>query len=154
MPSSETIRRRTEAARRRREAQEAEGESQGLFNGAFSAPSAGGSGETSQERQRRLRREGQQSQQEARRAREQAARELQTGFELGSVLQPTSNISDQSILRYPKQALGGGNITSESDYVLFEFYKYAPPFRAQRSDANYTSNTPAVSYTHLRAHET
>ena len=144
MPSSETIRRRTEAAKRRREAQEAEGESKGLFNGAFSAPPAGGSGETTPERQRRLRREGQQSQREAREERERAARELQTGFELGSVLQPTSNISDQSILRYPKQALGGGSITSESDYVLFEFYKYAPPFKAQRGNANYRSNTPVA----------
>ena len=138
MPSSETIRRRTEAARRRREAQEAEGESKGLFNGAFSAPPAGGSGETSQERQRRLRREGQESQRAAREARERAARELQTGFELGGILQPGTNISNESVLRYPRQALGGGSITSESDYVLFEFYKYAPPFRAQRGDANFT----------------
>ena len=139
MPSSETIRRRTEAARRRREAQEAEGESQGLFNGAFSAPPAGGSGETSQERQRRLRREGQQSQQEARRARENAAREIQTSFELGGIVQPKGNISDQSILRYPKQALGGGNITTDSDYVLFEFYKYAPPFKGQSGNQNFRS---------------
>ena len=138
MPSSETIRRRTEAARRRREAQEAEGESKGLFNGAFSAPPAGGSGETSQERQRRLRREGQESQRAAREARERAARELQTGFELGGILQPGTNISNESVLRYPRQALGGGSITSESDYVLFEFYKYAPPFRAQKSGANFT----------------
>ena len=141
MPSSETIRRRTEAARRRREAQEAEGESKGLFNGAFSAPPAGGSGETSQERQRRLRREGQESQREAREERERKARELQTGFELGGIIQPGTNVSDasESVLRYPRQALGGGSITAESDYVLFEFYKYSPPFKAQRGDANYTS---------------
>ena len=139
MPSGETIRRRTEAARKRREAQEAEGKSQGLFNGAFSAPPAGGSGETSQERQRRLRREGQQSQREAREARERAAREIQTGFELGGIVQPKGNISDQSILRYPRQALGGGSITADSDYVLFEFYKYAPPFKGQNGKQNYRS---------------
>ena len=138
MPSSETIRKRTEARKREAAAREARGESQDIFNGAFSAPPAGGSGETSQERQRRLRREGQESQRAAREARERAARELQTGFELGGILQPGTNISNESVLRYPRQALGGGSITSESDYVLFEFYKYAPPFRAQRGDANFT----------------
>ena len=138
MPSSETIRKRTEARKREAAAREARGESQDIFNGAFSAPPAGGSGETSQERQRRLRREGQESQRAAREARERAARELQTGFELGGILQPGTNISNESVLRYPRQALGGGSITSESDYVLFEFYKYAPPFRAQKSGANFT----------------
>ena len=141
MPSSETIRKRTEAARRRREAREAEGESKGLFNGAFSAPPAGGNGETSPERQRRLRRENQESQREAREERERKARELQTGFELGGIIQPGTNISDasESVLRYPRQALGGGNITADSDYVLFEFYKYAPPFKGQSGDQNYRS---------------
>ena len=102
MPSSETIRRRTEAARKRREAREAEGESKGLFNGAFSAPPAGGNGETSPERQRRLRRENQESQREAREERERKARELQTGFELGGIIQPGTNISDasESVLRF------------------------------------------------------
>ena len=141
MPSSETIRKRTEAARKRREAREAEGESKGLFNGAFSAPPAGGNGETSPERQRRLRREGRESQRQAKEERERKARELQTGFELGGIVQPKTNISDASekVLRYPRQALGGGNITADSDYVLFEFYKYAPPFRAQSGDQNYRS---------------
>ena len=141
MPSSETIRKRTEARKREAAAREARGESQDIFNGAFSAPPAGGSGETSQERQRRLRREGQESQREAREERERKARELQTGFELGGIIQPSTNISEasESVLRYPRQALGGGNITADSDYVLFEFYKYSPPFKAQRGDANYTS---------------
>ena len=141
MPSSETIRKRTEARKREAAAREARGESQDIFNGAFSAPPAGGSGETSQERQRRLRREGQESQREAREERERKARELQTGFELGGIIQPGTNVSDasESVLRYPRQALGGGSITAESDYVLFEFYKYSPPFKAQRGDANYTS---------------
>ena len=140
MPSSETIRKRTEAARRRREAEEAKGESKGLFNGAFSSPTPS-SGERSQSPRQRAsdaRRRQRESQRVAREERERAARELQTGFELGGILQPGTNISNESVLRYPRQALGGGNITADSDYVLFEFYKYAPPFRAQKSDANFT----------------
>lgn len=40
-----------------------------------------------------------------------------------------------SILRYPHK----GDITADSDYVIFEFYKYAPPFRKRSGDANNTS---------------
>ena len=146
MPNSETIRKRVAERERDAAAREAQGESKGLFNGAFSAPTPS-SGERSQTPRQRMtedRRRQAESQRRAKDARERAARELQTGFELGGILQPGTNISNKSVLRYPRQALGGGSITSESDYVLFEFYKYAPPFRAQRSDANYTSNTPVA----------
>lgn len=141
MPNQESINRRVESRKRAAAAREASGESQDIFNGAFSVPTpvSGSASKTPRQRAAEGRKRARESQRQAREERERKARELQTGFELGSVLQPTSNISDQSILRYPKQALGGGNITSESDYVLFEFYKYAPPFKAQRGDANYRS---------------
>ena len=143
MPNSETIRKRVEAREREAEAREANGKSQDIFNGAFSAPT-GGSGERSQTPRQRAaegRRRARESQREAREERERKARELQTGFELGGIVQPKANISDASekVLRYPRQALGGGNITADSDYVLFEFYKYAPPFKGQSGDQNYRS---------------
>lgn len=143
MPSSETIRKRTEAARRAKEAREARGESQDLFNGAFSSPtpSSGERSRSGREKASDARRRQRESQREAREERERKARELQTGFELGGIIQPVTNISDasESVLRYPRQALGGGSITADSDYVLFEFYKYSPPFKGQRGNANYTS---------------
>ena len=61
---------------------------------------------------------------------------------LPSLPAPSTSLSTDGVLRYPQESLGGGNITSESDYVLFEFYKYAPPFRKQRTDANYTERKP------------
>lgn len=52
---------------------------------------------------------------------------------------PTTKVNYSStgnnILRYPHK----GDITKDSDYVIFEFYKYAPPFRKRSGDANYTS---------------
>lgn len=52
---------------------------------------------------------------------------------------PTTKVNYSSegnnILRYPHKK----DITADSDYVIFEFYKYAPPFRKRSGDANYTS---------------
>lgn len=75
--------------------------------------------------------------------REAAKRELQTKFELGSIVGPRYNAStsDTSVLRYPSE----GRLDSDSDYVLFDFYKYAPPFRKQRTDANFTERGPITT---------
>ena len=43
---------------------------------------------------------------------------------------PISNVTSGNVLRYPGGGSGGG-ISSNSDYVLFEFFKYSPPFRKQ-----------------------
>lgn len=44
---------------------------------------------------------------------------------------PSTSTTSDGVLRYPESAVGGGAITEDSDYVLFEFYEYAPPFRKQ-----------------------
>lgn len=44
---------------------------------------------------------------------------------------PSTSTTTDGVLRYPESAVGGGAITEDSDYVLFEFYEYAPPFRKQ-----------------------
>ena len=74
--------------------------------------------------------------------REAARREQQTKFELGSIVGPSTNAgtSNPSVLRYPSE----GRLDSDSDYVLFDFYTYAPPFRKQRGDRNFTPN-PVVT---------
>lgn len=48
---------------------------------------------------------------------------------LGTTSFGKTNTSDTSALRYPKHQ----DITASSDYVAFEFYKYAPPFSQDRS---------------------
>jgi hypothetical protein len=78
----------------------------------------------------------------AKEEREAAKREQQTKFELGSIVGPSTNAgtSSTSVLRYPSE----GRLDSDSDYVLFDFYTYAPPFRKQRGDRNFTP-TPVVT---------
>ena len=39
----------------------------------------------------------------------------------------------------------GARMAADSDFVLFEFYQYAPPFRKQRGDANYTEREPVTT---------
>ena len=75
--------------------------------------------------------------------REAARREQQTKFELGSIVGPSTNAgaSNPSVLRYPSE----GRLDSDSDYVLFDFYTYAPPFRKQRTDANFTERGPITT---------
>jgi hypothetical protein len=102
-------------------------------------------GETMQQRQQRRRQENAKSQQEAKEERERDARESQTGAELQAQIGPKTNVSQPASLRYPKSAKGGGSIAVDSDYVLFEFYKYAPPFGKQRTDANFTEREPVTT---------
>jgi len=47
----------------------------------------------------------------------------------GKDFKPETNVSDQSALRYPSEP----GIDVNSDYVAFEFYKYAPPFKGRTS---------------------
>ena len=96
---------------------------------------------TPRQRQAEGRQRLRESQQQAKDEREQEARESQTGVELQAQIGPKTNVSQSASLRYPKSAKGGGSITEDSDYVLFEFYKYAPPFGKQRTDANFTERT-------------
>ena len=116
----------------------------GFFNGSFSTPSSGASSGVKTPRQRasESRQRARESQENLKEEREQDARESQTGAELQAQIGPKTNVSQAASLRYPLSAKGGGSITADSDYVLFEFYKYAPPFRKQSGDANYTDNTP------------
>lgn len=71
------------------------------------------------------------------RARQQAEeREAQrTADQISNTLKtlpaPKVNVNSSGVLRYPDAASGGGSINRNSDYVLFEFFKYAPPFRKQ-----------------------
>ena len=57
---------------------------------------------------------------------------------------PTTKVNYSSkgdnILRYPHKE----DITADSDYVIFEFYKYAPPFRKRSGDANRTSRNVSI----------
>jgi hypothetical protein len=70
------------------------------------------------------------SQKEIREKKEQERVSEQIGFTLKSLPEPTTKLSDGNVLRYPDAASGGGSIDANSDYVLFEFYKYAPPFKS------------------------
>lgn len=85
-------------------------------------------GETSRERADRHRRERNQDQEEFRRQIEEEARSNQTAMQLGTLSGPTVNVGSSGVLRYPESAKGGGSIASNSDYVLFQFFKYNPPF--------------------------
>ena len=115
-----------------------------FFNGAFSTPSSGASSGVKTPRQglSEDRQRARESQERAREEREQDARESQTQAELLRQIGPKTNVSQAASLRYPLAAKGGGSITADSDYVLFEFYNYAPPFAKQSGNANYTDNTP------------
>lgn len=58
------------------------------------------------------------------------------------VLQPpTVNSSTGTALRYPSDK----GITSDSDYVVFSFYKYAPPFGGGRDTPNLAADAPQGS---------
>jgi hypothetical protein len=50
---------------------------------------------------------------------------------LGTI-SPKSNMSSDGALRYPRPGAGENGMDANSDYVLFEFYEYQPPFGAQR----------------------
>jgi len=80
------------------------------------------------------------SQKELREKKEQERVSEQIGFTLKTLPEPKTKLSDSNVLRYPDAASGGGSIDANSDYVLFEFYTYAPPFAKQRGDANFTTN--------------
>ena len=116
----------------------------GFFNGSFSTPSSGASSGVKTPRQRdpEARQRLRESQENLKEEREQDARESQTQAELLRQNGPKTNVSQAASLRYPLSAKGGGSITADSDYVLFEFYNYAPPFAKQSGNANYTDNTP------------
>lgn len=65
--------------------------------------------------------------------REQAEQDRQASqidVNLGALPTPKSNAGSSNVLRYPGGGSGGG-ISSNSDYVLFEFFKYSPPFKGQ-----------------------
>ena len=72
-------------------------------------------------------------QEEAKKIKEKKEQERvsqQIGNTLKDLPEPTTKLSDSNVLRYPDAASGGGSIDANSDYVLFEFYKYAPPFKS------------------------
>jgi len=48
-------------------------------------------------------------------------------FTLTSFAPPTTNYSSAA-LRYPDDGSGNAGMTEDSDYVLFQFYEYKPPF--------------------------
>ena len=48
-------------------------------------------------------------------------------FTLTSFAPPTTNYSSAA-LRYPDDGSGNAGMTEQSDYVLFQFYEYKPPF--------------------------
>jgi hypothetical protein len=73
----------------------------------------------------------------AREEAEQQRIEDQISGTLEALPTPKINVTSSGVLRYPDSATGGGSINSNSDYVLFEFFKYAPPFRKQAGDANF-----------------
>lgn len=58
---------------------------------------------------------------------------------------PSTSLTSDGVLRYPESAVGGGNIAEDSDYVLFEFFKYSPPFKAQRGNSNFEGETKPSS---------
>ena len=47
---------------------------------------------------------------------------------INSVPPPTTNYSSAA-LRYPDDGSGNAGMTEQSDYVLFQFYEYKPPFQ-------------------------
>jgi len=49
-------------------------------------------------------------------------------FSLTAFSPPTTNYSSAT-LRYPDDGSGNAGMTEESDYVLFQFYEYKPPFQ-------------------------
>ena len=49
-------------------------------------------------------------------------------FSLTAFSPPTTNYSSAT-LRYPDDGSGNAGMTEESDYVLFQFYEYKPPFK-------------------------
>lgn len=87
-------------------------------------------GETMQQRQRRLLNDAKEDQQRIRDEIEQERQASQIGVNLSPLPGPKSNVTSGNVRRYPGGGSGGG-INSESDYVLFEFFKYSPPFRKQ-----------------------
>ena len=50
---------------------------------------------------------------------------------------PTTNYMDSGALRYPNPGKDGSGMTEQSDYVLFQFYEYKPPF--QKNSGQYVN---------------
>ena len=55
-----------------------------------------------------------------------------TNFTLTAFPPPTTNYSSAA-LRYPDDGSGNAGMTEQSDYVLFQFYEYKPPFQNNRA---------------------
>ena len=101
-------------------------------------------GETMRERQRRLVGEQGEAQKAQREAEETKRQEEQVEASLQALPDSTVNSTSSNTLRYPKY----NNITEDSDYVMFEFYKYAPPFKNNTSttnNPNYTQRQPVTT---------
>ena len=57
-----------------------------------------------------------------------------TNFTLTAFSPPTTNYSSAA-LRYPDDGSGNAGMTEQSDYVLFQFYEYKPPFQNNKAAA-------------------
>ena len=57
-----------------------------------------------------------------------------TNFTLTAFPPPTTNYSSAA-LRYPDDGSGNAGMTEQSDYVLFQFYEYKPPFQNNKASA-------------------
>ena len=75
---------------------------------------------------------------DARQANE-AAKKIKKGYK--KLANPTLS-STTGALRYPEKVAA----TKESDYVLFEFYEYQPPFKGINKGATKDSNNPLAVY--------
>ena len=58
-------------------------------------------------------------------------------FNLSAFSAPTENYMSAA-LRYPDDGSGNAGITEDSDYVLFQFYQYKPPF--QKNSGSFVNN--------------
>jgi len=55
--------------------------------------------------------------------------ENRTNYTLTAFAPPSTNYSSTGALRYPDDGSGNAGMTENSDYVLFQFYEYKPPFQ-------------------------
>ena len=90
-------------------------------------------GETMRERQRRLIDEAREDQRRIREEVEQERTNNQVQQTLQPLPGPSVNATTAGTLRYPNN-----RINADSDYVIFEFFAYAPPFGGRSGTANYT----------------
>ena len=90
-------------------------------------------GETMRERQRRLVDEAREDQRRIREEVEQERAKTQVEQILQPLPGPGANATTVGTLRYPNN-----RINADSDYVVFEFFTYAPPFGGRSGNANRT----------------